>query len=66
MFDTATSTIEYRPSFGRRTPAGMPARQAGEDSERCGSVDAFTAALRQRILAARPLVRLTIDLRLAQ
>jgi hypothetical protein len=50
MFDSATSTLEYRPEFGRRAPATRV--WATDNDTRGGRVDAITAELRQRILAA--------------
>ncbi len=65
MFDTATSTLEYRPAFGRRV-VPPSAREAGLGGDDVRSVDAITAELRQRVLAARRLALLPIDLRLAR
>jgi hypothetical protein len=64
MFDTATSTLEYRPAFGRRV-APPSARDAIAGGDRARSVDAITAELRQRVLAVRKLALLPVDLRLA-
>jgi len=63
MFDSATSTLDHRPEFGRRAPVAP--LWATDDEQRGGRVDAITAELRQRILAARRLARLPLDLRLA-
>jgi hypothetical protein len=57
MFESATSTLEYRPAFGRRVPAAAPARDTFWVSDLPRrSVDSITAELRQRILqaSARP------------
>jgi hypothetical protein len=66
MIESATSTLEYRRPFGRRPYAATSARDAAQATEARRSVDADTAALRQRILAAGALPRSPVGLLLAR
>ena len=54
MIAQMTNIQEYRP-FGRLSGSGI--RQTTQVAEPRRSVDAITAGLRQRVLAARPLLR---------
>jgi hypothetical protein len=60
MFDSATSTLEYRPTFGRRAPHTPSARDGFYAPGWGRGVDSITAELRRRILitktGARPAV----------
>ena len=56
MYDSATSTLEYRPPFGRPDVPLHPCRD-GIPDEAPNGVDAIAAELRLRILSARSILR---------
>jgi hypothetical protein len=62
MFEPAPPVPAYHLPFGRRAPA-EPTRKA---EDRNSGVDAFTAELRERILAVRPLPRRPVELLLSR